>query len=85
MAVGLTAIETADSVSPTGWVELKRYPSCKLKTGLHRGIPLWPSSPATKLLQENGRLACAIMEKDGKLFQAGATLGPAMTFGYICA
>ena len=37
-----------------------------LKTVLDRGIRLWPCSPAVELLKENGRVAGAIVRKDGK-------------------
>jgi succinate dehydrogenase/fumarate reductase flavoprotein subunit len=46
-----------------------------LKTALDRGIPLWPSSRAVKLLKENGRVAGAIVEKDGKAVRIDARRG----------
>jgi succinate dehydrogenase/fumarate reductase flavoprotein subunit len=46
-----------------------------LKTALDRGIPLWRSSPAVKLLRENGRVAGAIVEKDGTAIRVDARLG----------
>src|SRR6187399_2619773 len=46
-----------------------------LKTALDRGIPLWRSSPAVKLLRENGRVAGAIVEKDGTAIRVDARRG----------
>jgi hypothetical protein len=46
-----------------------------LKTALDRAIPLWPSSPAVQLLKENGRVAGAIVEKDGKAVRVDARHG----------
>jgi hypothetical protein len=46
-----------------------------LKTALDRAIPLWSSSPAVRLLQENGRVAGAIVEKDGKAIHVDARHG----------
>jgi succinate dehydrogenase/fumarate reductase flavoprotein subunit len=46
-----------------------------LKTALDRGIPLWSSSRAVKLLKENGRVAGAIVEKDGKAVRIDARHG----------
>ena len=37
-----------------------------LRTALDRQIPLWPSSPAVSLVKENGRVAGAIVERDGE-------------------
>ena len=37
-----------------------------LRTALDRRIPLWPSSRAVSLVNENGRVAGAIVEKQGK-------------------
>jgi succinate dehydrogenase/fumarate reductase flavoprotein subunit len=46
-----------------------------LKTALDRGISLWSSSRAVKLLKENGRVAGAIVEKDGKAVRIDARRG----------
>jgi succinate dehydrogenase/fumarate reductase flavoprotein subunit len=46
-----------------------------LKTALDRGIKLWSSSRAIKLLKENGRVAGAIVEKDGKAVRIDARRG----------
>jgi succinate dehydrogenase/fumarate reductase flavoprotein subunit len=46
-----------------------------LKTALDRAIPLWSSSPAVQLLKEDGRVAGAIVEKDGKTVRVGARHG----------
>jgi succinate dehydrogenase/fumarate reductase flavoprotein subunit len=46
-----------------------------LKTALDRAIPLWSSSPAVQLLKENGRVAGAIVEKDGKAVRVDARHG----------
>ncbi|WP_426533454.1 FAD-dependent oxidoreductase [Bradyrhizobium sp. McL0615] len=46
-----------------------------LKTVLDRAIPLWSSSPAVQLLKENGRVAGAIIEKDGKAVRVDARHG----------
>ena len=46
-----------------------------LKTALDRAIPLWSSSPAIQLLKENGRVAGAIVEKDGKAVRVDARHG----------
>ena len=46
-----------------------------LKTALDRTIPLWSSSPAVQLLKENGRVAGAIIEKDGKAVRVDARHG----------
>jgi succinate dehydrogenase/fumarate reductase flavoprotein subunit len=46
-----------------------------LKTALDRGISLWSSSRAVKLLKENGRVAGAIVEKDGKAVRIDARHG----------
>jgi succinate dehydrogenase/fumarate reductase flavoprotein subunit len=46
-----------------------------LKTALDRGISLWSSSRAVKLLKENGRVAGAIVEKDGKAIRIDARRG----------
>jgi succinate dehydrogenase/fumarate reductase flavoprotein subunit len=46
-----------------------------LKTALDRAIPLWSSSPAVRLLKENGRVAGAIVEKDGKAVRVDARHG----------
>jgi succinate dehydrogenase/fumarate reductase flavoprotein subunit len=46
-----------------------------LKTVLDRAIPLWSSSPAVELLQENGRVAGAIVQKDGKPVRVEARHG----------
>ncbi len=52
-----------------------------LKTALDRGIPLWPSAPAVELLQENGRVAGAIVEKDGKALRVDARHGVVLAAG----
>ena len=46
-----------------------------LKTALDRAIPLWSSSPAIQLLKENGRVAGAIVQKDGKAVRVDARHG----------
>jgi FAD binding domain-containing protein len=46
-----------------------------LKTALDRGIPLWSSARAVKLLKENGRVAGAMVEKDGKAVRIDARHG----------
>ena len=52
-----------------------------LKTALDRGIPLWPSAPAVELLQENGRVAGPIVEKDGKALRVDARHGVVLAAG----
>ncbi|HVQ73571.1 MAG TPA: FAD-dependent oxidoreductase [Bradyrhizobium sp.] len=46
-----------------------------LKTALDRAIPLWSSSPAIQLLKEDGRVAGAIVQKDGKSIRVEARHG----------
>jgi succinate dehydrogenase/fumarate reductase flavoprotein subunit len=52
-----------------------------LKTALDRAIPLWSSAPAVKLLQENGRVAGAIVDKDGTAIRVAARHGVVFAAG----
>ena len=52
-----------------------------LKTALDRAIPLWSSSPAIQLLKENGRVAGAIVDKDGTAIRVDARHGVVFAAG----
>lgn len=52
-----------------------------LRTALDRRIPLWSSSPAVSLVRENGRVAGAIVEKDGKSIRIDARRGVVFAAG----
>ena len=52
-----------------------------LKTALDRAIPLWPSAPAVELLKENGRIAGAIVHRDGKPIRIDARHGVVFAAG----
>ena len=52
-----------------------------LKTALDRAIPLWSSAPAVKLLKENGRVAGAIVDKDGTAIRVDARHGVVFAAG----
>jgi len=52
-----------------------------LRTALDRRIPLWPSSRAVSLVNENGRVAGAIVEKQGKEIRIDARRGVVLAAG----
>lgn len=52
-----------------------------LKTALDRGIPLWPSSRAVKLVKQNERVTGAIVEKYGKSIRVDARRGVVFAAG----
>ena len=52
-----------------------------LRTALDRRIPLWSSSRAISLVNENGRVAGAIVEKDGKKIRVDARRGVVFAAG----
>ena len=52
-----------------------------LKTVLDRGISLWASAPAVELLNENGRITGAIVEKDGRTIRVDARHGVVLAAG----
>ena len=52
-----------------------------LRTALDRRIPLWPSSRAVSLVHENGRVAGAIVEKQGKEIRIDARRGVVLAAG----
>jgi succinate dehydrogenase/fumarate reductase flavoprotein subunit len=52
-----------------------------LRTARDRNIPLWASSPAVSLVKENGKIAGAIVEREGKKIRIDTRRGVVLAAG----